>query len=76
MEVPILRITNEEESQITLLIEPHLEFYEILSDESVDVYYSYLPDNTTQDIRYHDQKKKPLCNYSVGKSVSLVSFGR
>ena len=38
MEVPILRITNEEESQITLLIEPHLEFYEILPDESVYVY--------------------------------------
>jgi hypothetical protein len=49
-DVPILRLLNESETEVLdILIEPHLELYQLAPGKSCDVYYHSVPDNTVPE---------------------------
>ena len=46
-DVPILHILNESDTEtLDILVEPHLELYQLPPGKSCDVLYMHAPDNT------------------------------
>jgi len=49
MTIPILQVWNEEDTEIALLIEPHLEGYFLPPQAKCNICYHKRPDNTQTD---------------------------
>ena len=73
MDIPILQISNEKDEGITLLIEPHLDFYILGPHEICDLYYCYPTDNTVPDkfltVAY---RKKEIVVYAPGSYAPVI----